>query len=69
MNVCGGVIGWSGLILLCALLMARCEPTDPAGPLLSDLPDGLLLQRYPELHRKLFFDRKQPQERIHHDDR
>lgn len=69
MNVCGGgVVGWSGLILLCALLMARCEPADPAGPLLSDLPDGLWQQRYPELHRKLLLDRKPPLER-HHDDR
>ena len=69
MNGWGGVIGWSGLTLLCALLMARCEPADPAGPLLSDLPDGLLLQRYPELHRKLLLDRKPSLERTHHDDR
>lgn len=68
MNVCGGVMGWSGLILLCALLMAQCEPAEPAGPLLSDLPDGLLLQRYPELHRKLLLDRQSSQEK-HHDDR
>lgn len=63
MSAYGGMIGWSGLLLLCALAAVRCEPADPAGPLLSDLPDGLWQQRYPDLYRKL------PKEKHHHDHR
>lgn len=57
------LIGAGGLILLCALAVFRCEPADPAGPLLSDLPDNLWRQRYPRLHDRL------PEETRHHDSR